>query len=201
MIPPRVPLNDNGLKDIMVAKWELEHQDMFHLKNFYKRFYAWLSEEGWEDLEGGNTPEYLYWERHRMGVNEHHWWWRLMMVPEGNSYYMYYFKINFQTLYVDPKSKEIMDKGFKTKSNTADLIIRFESWLILDYKNKWPTHPILKYFENYFLKRMYKHEREALRRDLYIRSYKCSNMLKAYLKLKSPGERPKEFFPDLGKIA
>ena len=170
--------------DIRVCIFEIEHEDVFHLKNLYKRMYDWMVDEGWKAAEGDDQNyETLYWQRDRPGdAQEHHIWWRAYRVPEGNRYYRYFLKIDFQTL--NMKKVEVMHKGAKFGTNKGDVILRIEAHLQLDYKNEWSKSTITRLFSQKFKERVYHEEIESYRKDLYAATYRLHTMIKQYLALK-----------------
>jgi len=150
----KLRLKDKEKRDIKVAQFEIEHDDVFHLKNLYKRVYDWLLDEGWIAADGGDeNVETMYWQRSaQSGLDEHQIWWRVFKIPENNSYYRYYIKIDFQTLYM--KKIEVMHQGQKMGTNKGDVIIRVSAYLQLDYKNEWEDSSFLKSIHNLFRKRI-----------------------------------------------
>ncbi|MBN2142079.1 hypothetical protein JW711_01995 [Candidatus Woesearchaeota archaeon] len=170
-------------RDILACKFEIEHEDVFHLKNLYKRIYDWMVEEGWAATDGGDKNyETLYWERERPGgIKEHHIWWRAWMTPQGNSYYRYFLKLDYQTLVM--KKSEVMSQGMKFSTNKGDVIIRIEAWLQLDYQNKWGKS-FLGRWDQWFRKRYYLDNVLKYKQDLYSDIYRLHTMIKQYLQLK-----------------
>jgi hypothetical protein len=192
-----------GLKDIQVAKLNIENEETFHMKNLYKLIYEWLDEEGFTDIYGervvDGNPETFYLERILgTGSKEHRIRWRCLMRPKQSTYYRYYLKIDFMT--INMKSIEVMHQGYKMKTDRGDVIIDIEAWLQLDYDNKWDETPILKskFMQNLFRNRVYKEQIEAHKVDLYKITYRLHNVIKQYLKLKTLYEMPKPFHPEKG---
>jgi hypothetical protein len=184
-------------RDILVAKFEIEYEETFHLKNLYKLLKEWLDVEGFKALDGAGEVEDLYFERVLgSGAKEYHIWWRAYMLPGKSKYYRYFIKIDYQGL--NMKSTEVMHQGMKFKTDKGDLIMRVDAWLELDYGNKWKDHPILQYFDTWFRKRLYKNKIELLKVDLYRTAYRLNNTIKQYLKLKTSYDMPKPFHPEKG---
>ncbi|MFH1072038.1 MAG: hypothetical protein V1743_01260 [Nanoarchaeota archaeon] len=197
--PPKLGLRPGNERDILAARWEIEHEEVFHLKNLYKVMFEWLLEEGYSDMfiKGNNNFENLYYERILQGGDkEHHIWWRCQLVPSDNGYYRYVLKIDFQTLTMG--TKEIMHQGMKFKTYEGDLILRCEAWIQLDYKNEWENHWLLKYFDEAYRKRLYKKNVEIYKQDLYNTAYRLQTFVKEFLMLKSPIEMPHPFHPQKG---
>jgi hypothetical protein len=192
------PGNEN---DIQVCKYEIEHEDVFHLKALYKRIYDYMVEEGWlaADSDGKDANyETLYWERKSQSeATEHHIWWRAFRVPEKNSYYRYFLKLDFQTLNV--RKIEVMHKGHKYSTNKADVIIRVEAYLQLDYDNKWTKSGFMKGVHSHFKKRIYHEDIELYKTDLYTATYRINTLIKQYLQLKNPwADWGRSFHPERG---
>ncbi|MAG38914.1 hypothetical protein CMO90_02390 [Candidatus Woesearchaeota archaeon] len=184
-------------RDILVAKWELEYEDIYHFKNLYKLAHEFLVEKGWEDPEGGENWEYFYNEKilpH--GGKEYRIWWRLQQIPQNNSYVRYLLKIDY--LGINMNTAEVMYKDKKYKTWKGDLIIFCEAWLQLDYGNKWRKNRFLKLFDEFFRDRIYKPYWEAHKLELYKKCYEFNRELKKFLKLKTPIKEPKQFRGEKG---
>ena len=192
-------LRKNDDRDILVAKFEIEYEETFHMKNLYKLIKEWLDVENFADeIDKPKTEfEHLYFERINMsGSKELYIWWRAVQVPKKNSYYRYVLKIDYQTL--NMKSTEVMHQGLKFKTDKGDLIMRIDAWLQLDYQNTWKDHPILKHFDRWYRRRIYKNKIELLKVDLYKIAYRLNNTIKQYLRLKTSYDMPKPFHPEKG---
>jgi hypothetical protein len=189
--------NEVGVRDILAAKFELEHEDVLHLKNLYKRIYEWLKEENFTSCYNDDYPEILYLDRaFSDGTGEHHIWWRSIHTPKGNRYYRYFLKIDYQTLRVN--KVEIMHRGQKFKTNKVDVILRIEAWLQLDYKNEWNDNAVLRYFERWFRERVFLEKMYSYKRDLYRTAYKLNSAIKQYLQFKSPYDWGQPFHAEKG---
>ena len=199
-----MPWVKNGLrpgsdKDILAAKWEIENDSTFQIKQFYKILNEWFLEEGWDDqrVPGNKNFEYLYFERTlQNGGQEHHIWWRLQQNIYGNRYFRYVMNFDFQTLYME--KTEVMHKGHKFKTMKGDLILRCESYVQCDYMNEWENHWLLKHFDRVFRKRIMKKEINMYKKDLYNTTYRLQQFCKHFLKLKNPFDMPESFHPQSG---
>jgi hypothetical protein len=192
-------------RDLPVAKFEVENEEVFHMKNLYKRVHEWLVDEGFVSTDVGDDKiEIMYWERFKPdGISfEHHIWWRAVNTPKNNSYYRYFLKINYQTL--NMKKTEVMSRGQKFNTYKGDVIFRIESWLQLDYKDEWGKKGFTKLFNNWlikwFSKRLYKEEIDNYKQDLYRLSYRLNSAIKQYLMLKMVDDYNwgKPFHPERG---
>ncbi|HIH31688.1 TPA: hypothetical protein HA235_03190 [Candidatus Woesearchaeota archaeon] len=189
--------------NILVAKYEIENEETFHMKNLYKLIHDWLLEEGFKDIfEDTENPEIFYLEKiYGTGNKEHRIWWRVIKTPFRSQYYRYYLRINFLTL--NMKSIEVMHQGHKMKTDRGDCIINIEAFLQLDYNRRWrgndpKKRPFLMRFDRLFRNRIYKAQIEAYKIDLYKTAYRLQNIIKQYLKLKTLYEMPKPFQPEKG---
>lgn len=186
--------------NILVSKLEIENEDTFHMKNFYKLMHDWLIEEGFRSIyddPDDENPEILYLERILgTGVKEHRIWWRCLKTPGKSQYYRYFLKLDIQNL--NMKSIEVMHQGHKMKTDRGDCVIRIWAYLQLDYKGQWMAHPLLKKLDPLFRHRIYKAQIEAYKIDLYKIVYRFQNVIKQYLKLKTVYEMPKPFHPERG---
>jgi hypothetical protein len=192
---------EKGIRDILVAKFNIENEETFHLKNLYKLIHDWLDEEGFKDIYGergsDGNPEIFYLERILgTGVKEHRIRWRALRNPRDSGYYRYFLKVDFTTL--NMKSIEVMHQGYKMKTDRGDCIIDIEAWLQLDFRDEWKKHPLLKSFDKMFRNRVYKEQIESHKVDLYKTVYRLQNTIKQYLKLRTLYEMPKPFHPEKG---
>ncbi|MFH1174030.1 MAG: hypothetical protein V1725_02795 [archaeon] len=182
-------------RDILVTKFEIDVDDVFHLKNLYKTIYEWTKIEGWKAADGNGEPEMLYWER-RTQVTEHQIWWRFMMKPDNNTYFTYFLKIDYQTLAMG--GTEVPYDGKKIKSNKGEVILRVQAWLLVDPDNKWDDATFLKQIERIFRKRIYKQQIEDYKKRLEIITERLRNTIKTYLQLQMPYTPLKPFMPERG---
>jgi hypothetical protein len=181
-------------RDILVTKFEIDVEDVFHLKNLYKMIYEWAKIEGWK-TDGEGEPEILYWER-RGQVTEHQIWWRYIMNPDNNAFYKYYLKIDYQTLGMT--SLEVPYDGKKVKSNKGELILRVQAWMITDPNNAWENAPFLKQLEKMFRNKIYKQQIEEYKKRLELTAERLRNQIKTYLQLQLPYTPQKAFIPERG---
>lgn len=186
------------LYNIEVAWFEIEKEDVFHMKELYKLIHDWFILNKFVDLEenGENIETYYFQRDLPSGNSEHHIWWRAHKIPKENNYYKYYLKLDYQTLNMG--KAEVTHKGVKMKTNMGDVVIRVRSFIMLDYKKEWRNHPILSAFHSYFIKRFYKKQIDFLKEDLWVQTYNLNDVIKDYLKLKTSKEMPKPFHPQGG---
>jgi hypothetical protein len=183
--------------NLYVGEFEIEHEDIYHLKNLYKLVYDWFQIYDFVSLENDDKPETLYLQRVLQdGKLEHHIWWRFHKVPNKNDYFKYFIKFDYQTLNMG--KTDITARGQKISTNKGDVIIRCKAYLMLDYKHQWRRHPILKHIHNWYIKRIYKKQIDYLKTDLWVTLYKLQDVIKQYMKLKNPYELTKPFHPELG---
>ena len=185
-------------RDILATRFEIEHEEVFHLKNLYKLMYQWLDDEGFVSVDTGDDKiESLYLDQtYSSGDKEHQIWWRAVQVPRDNNYYRYFLKIDWQTLYM--KKIEIMHKGQKFTTNKGDVILRIEGWLQLDYQDKWKKSPLLRLFDEWFRRRFYLEKVKSYRHDLYLTTFRLHQTIKQYLELKAPVDWGRPFHPIRG---
>jgi len=191
-------LRPNDERDILATRFEIENEEVFHLKNLYKLVYEWLNDEGFLSVDTGDDKiESLYLDRTSgSGEKEHQIWWRAVQTPRGNKYYRYFLKIDWQTLYM--KKIEIMHKGQKFGTNKGDVIIRIEAWLQLDYDDNWRSSKFLNFFDRWFRERFYLEKIKSYKHDLYLTTFRLHNTIKQYLQLKAPTDWGRPFHPPKG---
>ena len=169
------------------------YEEVFHLKSLYIAMHLWFEENGWtshngkwEEPTGDEYSETLLYDNRTVGNNKLWVWWR-MQKPSGNSYYQYFMNVNFMMLGV--KHVEVMHEGVKYKAQHGELTVQIKPWIEYDYKDRWAKHPILKHFNTFFQKRVYK-EDMLDREDLLLKeTYRFQAVMKNFL------ER-KKFIPD-----
>ncbi|MCF7865982.1 hypothetical protein K9L67_05455 [Candidatus Woesearchaeota archaeon] len=189
---------EDKLHNLLIAEFEIEHEDTFHLKNLYKLIHEWFHMNKFVSVDNGDDKiESLYFHKVLGNGNvEHHMWWRAHNIPQGNKYYKYFLKLDFQTLNMG--KDKVKKDGRDYSTNKGDLILRCKAWVILDYKHEWRNHPILKYFDKWYIKRIYKSQVDFLKGDLWVKTYKLQDVIKQYMKLKTPTKMPKPFHDELG---
>jgi len=181
--------------DIKAAYFEVEYENVFHLKELYKLIHEWFGMWGFDSINGRGQKEKLYMELvNDQGKMNHHIWWRLQR--NENKYFKYFIKFDYQTL--NTSKLEIMHKGKKAKTHQSDVILRCEGWVMCDYMNEWPSHWLLKHFDNWFVRRWHKQRIEQHRKELWFEVYNLEDTIKQYLQLNTPFEPPKAFHPNKG---
>ncbi len=190
---------------MQIAEFELEKEDIFHLKNLYKLAYEWFMMQGFTSMDTPVDPgepkddkiEKLYWQRVLPNGNlEHHIWWRTEKIPKNNKYYKYVIKFDFQTLNMG--KTDVVSKGQKVGTNKGDVILRCRAYLVLDYNRWWRNHGFLKHFYNLWKRYVFRDKIEHLKTELWVTTYKLEDVLKQYLNMKTPHEMQKPFHPELG---
>ena len=187
---------------ITAAKYRIKWKDIFDAKQFYTAVHEWLDEYGWTDHEN-KTEHYetLYFEKVGVMGDKELWVrWRLWKFPDGveNSYYKYHIDLDFHYLYLIPT--EVMHEGKKFKKNIykGEVEVWISSYVQFDYAGVWSKHPVLKYFNKIFPKRIFRKDLyDEKKKELYRESYILQNYIKHWFKLKRflPHEEVKPFHP------
>ncbi|MFT4282808.1 MAG: hypothetical protein ACMXX6_00095 [Candidatus Woesearchaeota archaeon] len=183
---------------IQIAEFELEFDNVFHMKNLYKLVHEWLKDEGFSSTDTHDEKyENLYFHKVLAdGSVEHHIWWRGYHIPDGSSYIKYFIRFDFQTLYMSDKKIDV--GGKKVSTNSGDVIMRCNTFLMLDYDRKWRDHKYLKLIHRWFINRIYRDTIDNHKTRLWNLTYKLQSSIKQYLKMKNPGDGQRSFNPDLG---
>lgn len=183
---------------MQIAEFEVEHEDVFHLKKLYALVAEWFAINGYVSVDSNDDKiETLYWERKiPSGAGEYHIWWRVHKIPRDNNYYKYYIRFDFQGLNVN--KKEVVHQGNKVGTNQGDIILRCKAFLILDRDKEWREHKILKHFHRYYLKRLYKKQLDFIKGELWTETYRLQGVIKQYMQLRNPHELPQPFHNVLG---
>jgi hypothetical protein len=182
-------------RDLLVAEFEVEYENVFHLKWFYKHCYEWFQMWNYESADGTGEPESLYLEKITyLGTTEHQIWWRFR--KKINKFVKYYIKFDIQTL--NSSQVEIMHQGKKTKSNSTDIIFRVKSYAMFDYQGDFSNNSLLKQFDRIFRRRWYRQETEMHRKQLWFETYNLEDFMKQYLEINTGTELPDAFHPNKG---
>lgn len=177
------------------AFFELEYENVFHMKELYKRIHEWCEQWHYTAIDGIGQREELYMElMDSNGASNHHIWWRFER--KENSYVKYFIKFDMQTLGL--QKVEIMHEGKKFKTNKGNPIFRVEAWVMLDYKDEWKKHWLLKHFDEWFVKRWFKQQVDMHKRQLWFELYNLEEMMKQYLKLANTFDLPEPFHSPMG---
>jgi hypothetical protein len=193
---PKFPDPSNTIYNIKVVQFEVEYEEVFHLKELYKRIKDWTGEWNYKSVDDDlGEVESLYFERVLpSGALEHHIWWRFE--KKFNNMIKFFIKFDYQTL--NANKVEVMHKGKKANTNKLDLIIRVEGWIIIDNKHEFRKHWLFRYFEHWFFKRWYRKEIEAYKKRLWFEVYHLEDTIKHYLTLNTRDELAESFHPQKG---
>lgn len=172
-----------------VARFEIETESLHDFKALYKRIFDWLVYEDYRNIQNDDLENYeiLFWEKqHAAGHKEHHIWWRAYKIPVkdiGSDYFLYFMKVNFQTIRV--AKAEVMHRGKKWGTNDANAIIRVTAYLVIndkhwDDKNQ-PFGSFLKAMKPRFQKWLYKDKIWFHRKFLHDKTFELQNVIKEYL--------------------
>ena len=172
-----------------VATFEIETDSLHNFKELYKRIYDWLLFEDYHNIQDDDLENYeiLFWEKqHAAGHKEHHIWWRAYKQPIkdiGSDYFLYFFKVNFQTIRVS--KADVMFKGKKWGTNDANVIIRVKAYLIINDKS-WESKDqlfgsLIRSMQPRFKAWLYKDKIWFHRKFLYDKAFELQNVIKEYL--------------------
>ncbi len=182
----------------LVNEFEVEYEDVMHLKNLYKLVYEWFWDKEFRAVQGDDDKiENFYFQRElEGGAQEHHAWWRVKREPDNSPYIRYYILFEFQTLNTTKTTTE--KSGHKLKTNKSDVIMRCQSYLRLDYKQQWSKSKFLNFFHERFKGSFYKETIDYYKVNLYQITNELESVIKQYLKLKNPQDLQKPFHPEQG---
>ena len=185
----------DGLHNIMTSQFEVEYEEVFHLKELYKHLHDWVDEWNYTTLEGMGEIESLYMELvNSKGEKNHYTWWRFER--EINSYVKYFIKFDIITM--KTTNVEVMHNGKKVKMNKGNPVFRAEAWVMLDWQEQWKNHWLLKHLDYWYVKRWYKPYIDAHKKQLWFELYNFEETIKQYLELVTTTELPEPFHPNKG---
>ena len=178
---------------LLAAQFRVKYNDIFSMNALYRMMHEFIKAQEWMDIQDdtvGEAHENFYYDRTDLYGNKEIWaWWRLWQFPDGepvdtsNSFYRYHLDIDFHVLHL--KEQEIMQRGKKVKTNFGEVEIKIWSWIELDYKGEWSRHPILKFLFEVFEARIFEHELERHKHELYRQTYLFQSEIKKFLQLKN----------------
>jgi hypothetical protein len=125
--------------------------DLFNANDLVKSLHDWLCDNGWGDRSDSKFPEIFYLHRNlqKDGEEVKIWW---LFEKEVNKFFKYEMFVDI--LILGMRSTEAMYNGIKFKTNRGYIEICVESYLEMDFENKWRTHPFLKNFYELYKKRI-----------------------------------------------
>lgn len=196
---------------IFITRFNIKHNDVVHLNNFYRAFHDYLYDEEYLNSEKSDIgkdrnedfPETYYYENRTQRTGKELWiWWR-------PSKYILMFESRFWRRKIDitlhfrnVKDIEIMHEGKKLKAQVANIDLWVFFYFELDYLKEWDKNPITKAFFEVFWKRIYNktldgHKKETMRDAQKLQEY-IKNSLR--MQLYSPPRKsfvPKQYLPEL----
>jgi len=189
-----------------VAAFEIETESLHDFKQLYKRIFDWLLFEDYRNIQNDELENYeiLFWERqHAAGHKEHHIWWRAYKVPVKDiesDYFLYFFKINFQSIRVN--KADVMFKGKKWSTNDANVIMRVSSYLVINDKD-WEKKgqlfgAFLKTMQPRFKSWFYKDKILFHRKFLHDKTFELQNVIKEYLGERTFVDLPPNIYKEKG---
>jgi hypothetical protein len=176
------------MPSVKLPQLEIIYKEVFVMKYLYTVIHEWLQEEDYVDVAGLDNHYYMeimYLER-RIGVKELRIWWRSFKYPTGppaKSFYRYRLDIDYNI--INMVDVEIMHNGRKMKVQNGEISIKIQPIVEWDWQGRWEKHPLLKYFQNVFLKRVLYKNIEDHKKEVYRDAYRLQGMIKKYLELKS----------------
>ncbi len=173
---------------VAIPFMEITYKDVFSMKFLYTVMHEWLMLNEYVDIMDEPMHQFieaLYFER-RIGVRELRMWWRGYKYPVGpkdSSYYRYKMRIDMRV--INMVDTEVVRNGKKMKVQDGEITLEIYPYLELDFNNQWQNHPILKYFDNIFRKRIIYNRIMEHKRLLYKDAYRLHGFIKKYLEIKS----------------
>ena len=160
--------------------YQIKHKDFFNFKNLYIYMHEWLVNEEWVKASDADFPETFHLQHERQQSGHEIWiWWR---IPKPiNQYYKWQIDIDFHIILLKPT--DVIHNGVKYKSNTGEVEIKIWAYLEADWQRKWRKHWLLKSIHPLFVKRIFKHNLDAHKRELYRETMRFTEAIKTFLKL------------------
>ena len=179
-------------------EFELEIEYVHHLKEFYRRIHRWLQEEGFEDFNGTDKYEQLYWQRDKPnGQVEHHLWWRAWKYPGYDIHPSKNFRwvIQMTARTIATSRQEVMHEGRKWNLYMSNPTFKFTGWIIYDFYGNLTKNPLLRPFAKRFKQWIYKDRKKHFKDELEYTMRDLADVCKAFLKLKQSEDVPPHIYP------
>ena len=174
----------------------VKYKDIFSLRNFYKSFREYLLEYNWMDVEDKTEHwESYYYERiDRKGAKEIWIRWRCYKPAQEGAGINFY--LDFDWHCVALTDAEVIKNGNKVKVNKGEVEIYFKAYIEEAYKIGFAKNPFLSQIKSLFSKRLYHHQLEQRKKELYQEAYAMQNWMKQWFKMKRylPYEESRSFF-------
>jgi hypothetical protein len=194
-----------GNKGKAMYEFEFRVVKVFHMKNFYKYVYWYLTEEGWRAAEDeGENDERIetFFEEWREpnGNMQRRIWWRLVFNPEfhsrGSSRHRYYMDLNFTNLFL--RNTETVVGGRKISAQEGELKVRVKVYVKI-FDEDVEKHPLMgKVLFHFFRRRWYKPIYEGYRTDVRARARSLQDAMKDFFNIVTYQEDQKNFHLERG---
>ena len=175
---PQIMLRIGDDRDIQVAQFEIEREDVLKFKPLYEALHDQLYELGFTHPHSNDDKfEDLYWERWTpAGAKEQHIWWR--MRKDINPYIRYFIELNYQTL--NATKTEVPYKNKKATVEKIDLILRLRAFLQWDIEDRF-ENSVAGRLKKLFFNRLYVDEIEQHKIDLLQLVEKIRGLIKGFV--------------------
>lgn len=182
-------------RDITVASFEIEREDILKFKPLYEALHDLLLELGFTHPHSDDDKyEDLYWERWvPSGAKEQHIWWR--MKKDINPYIRYYIELNYQTLNIT--KTEIAYKNKKMALEKNDLILRLTAILQWDINNRFENSVGGK-MKKMFFNKVYRDEMEQHKIELQKVVNRIQGLIKGFVEQTHDTDSAPDFQPIMG---
>ena len=161
--------------------FRIKDVDIFNIKALYTMIHEWFVEEEFCKDEDKFPEIYLRERITPKRGKEILIFWRLHKQPFGISFYNRSYDVLIKCIGL--KDVEVMQEGKKFKLQRGAFEIKVWAQLEYDAQSVWRKHPILKYFLEIFVHRLYKKEMEMHREELKQEVESLQNSIKDYLNL------------------
>tara|TARA_Y100000310_G_scaffold339712_1_gene433251 strand:+ start:708 stop:1322 length:615 start_codon:yes stop_codon:yes gene_type:complete len=179
----------------LFPKTRIKFRDIFNLTQFYKDLHFYLMELDWKDEEEGlDHWESYYGERiDNEGLKEMWIQWRPTKMAEHGKFR---YHIDYYMHIITMKKIEVVKDGKKLSVNKGEIEVNVRAYIDKLFIKDIEGSSILRPFKKLFYKRIYHHEVEQRKKELYQEVYAMMNWMKQWFKLKRylPYEESKNFY-------
>ncbi|UCD20719.1 MAG: hypothetical protein JSW08_03015 [archaeon] len=156
-----------------VLTTKVVHSGIFDFKEIYSFLYDWLRSLQYTIVEG-KYSEKIKPTGKEIGIE-----WACSR--KVNDYVKMGITIEFKIKKMT--DVEVTEDGVKIKKNKADIEIKIDSFLVLDYEDKWESYAISKFLRGVYDKYIIKNEIEGYEDSLGEEAEETANQIKAFLSL------------------
>ena len=192
---PRVKHRYDGLKAEVVTSYNINRNDILHLKNLYMLLHEWLVEHDYGARNDADFPETYLLHREGPAGKEMWWRWRCSRDPLGENK-RWRFDLNVDVHVLTMKDVEVAIGGKKYKANQGEVEVQCSAVLVEDPEGLFKKG-MFKDMQKLLYKRLWKQQYEQLKDDLRKEAFEFRDAAATFLTIETylPKKEWPEFWP------